>query len=143
MVVPGHPLQPEYAGSNELLADGAHPVLRVEDVLEELEGLPRLEDARSPRRAPGADRCRDGEADRRQTDARTRVLSALAQEPRPPEAVAFDLGLPLGAVLATLTELELLGLAKACPGQRFSLPPPPKDKEGRKKGRSGAAGGDG
>jgi DNA processing protein len=140
MVVPGHPLQPEYAGSNALLADGAHPVLRVEDVLEQLEGLPRLERARPPARDGHCDRRRNGVADHRHhADVRTRVLSALAKEPRAAEGVAFDLGLPLGAVLATLTELELLGLVRACPGQRYALPPPPKDEEHRKGRRSGAA----
>jgi DNA processing protein len=140
MVVPGHPLQPEYAGSNELLADGAPPVLRVEDVLEQLEGLPRLEGARPPACDGHGDRDRVGVADhRRHADVRTRVLSALAKEPRAAEGVAFDLGLPLGAVLATLTELELLGLARACPGQRYALPPLPKGVEHGKGRRSGAA----
>ena len=140
MVVPGHPLQPEYAGSNELLADGAHPVLRVEDVLAELEGLPRLEvpprleRARSVRgRSMHADPSGEG-------DLRRRVREALAEVPRTPEALAAELGLPLGVVLAILTELELLGLARACPGQRFALPPPP---EGKQESRGGAAEGGG
>ena len=125
MVVPGHPLQPEYAGSNELLADGAHPVLRVEDVLEELEGLPRLERAQEV----GGDAA--GSGPRRDGDVRTRVHAQLAEDPRAPEAVSAELGLPLGVVLATLTELELLGLARAFPGQRYALPPPPEEKADR------------
>ncbi|CAN5821808.1 hypothetical protein BH20GEM1_BH20GEM1_15880 [soil metagenome] len=32
------------------------------------------------------------------------------------------LGLPLSAVLGALTELEILGIARACPGQRYALP---------------------
>ncbi|HET6362503.1 MAG TPA: DNA-processing protein DprA [Gemmatimonadota bacterium] len=130
MVVPGHPLQPEYAGSNALLADGAHPVLRVEDVIEELEGLPGVERARPVRRDTRM------EPPHRE-DARTRVRAALAEVPRAPETLAANLGLPLGVVLATLTELELLGLAVACPGQHYALPPP-KDKEDRKERRGGA-----
>jgi DNA processing protein len=122
MVVPGHPLQPEHAGSNELLADGAHPVLRVEDVLEELEGLPRI-----GRDASRADRPRHG-------GVRARVRAALAKEPRLPEALALELGLPIGAVLASLTELELLGLACASPGQCYALPPPPEKKANREGG---------
>ena len=129
MAVPGHPLQPEHAGSNELLADGAHPVLRVEDVLGELESLPRLElpagSEASPPRGEGG--------------ARRRVREALGPSPRAPEALAAELGLPLGVVLGTLTELELLGLARACPGQRYALPPPPDGKMPR----SGAAKGRG
>lgn len=133
MVVPGHPLQPEYAGSNELLADGAHPVLRVEDVLEELEGLPRLERTQQVGDAAGSGRRRRGEV-------RTRVHAQLAQDPRAPEEVSAEIGLPLGVVLATLTELELMGLARACPGQRYALPPPPEEKPDR---RGGAANGGG
>ena len=134
MVVPGHPLQPEYAGSNELLADGAHPVLRVEDVLEELEGLPRLERARPP--CPAASNARRG----RPAEIRARVRAALVEDPRAPETVSAELGLPLGVVLATLTELELLGLARVCPGQRYALPPLPEEKRDR---RGGAAEGRG
>ena len=138
MVVPGHPLQPEYAGSNELLADGAHPVLRVDDVLEVLEKLPRIEGARPPRRDAGADPRRHG-------DPRTCVLAALDRSPRAPEAVAFDLGLPLGVVLAALTELELLGLARTCPGQRYALPrrPDETDTKDKKIRRGGAVEGGG
>ena len=133
MAVPGHPLQPEYAGSNELLADGAHPVLRVEDVLEELSGLPRIE---VPQR-PGSTRPLPDSAmrvDPRDGDTRRRLRGALAASPRPPEDLAAELGLPLGVVLATLTELELLGLARAWPGQRFALPPPPPEKTDRRGG---------
>ncbi len=108
MAVPGHPLQSEYAGSNELLADGAQPVLRVEDVLEELDGLPRL-DGLPPidAPAPGVSRRPEGmrplpgspmRADRRGGgDARWRVRGALAPTPRPPEARAAGRGLPRAA----------------------------------------------
>src|SRR5687767_1028805 len=40
MAVPGHPLLPNTAGANGLLADGARPVLSAEDVIEELVRLP-------------------------------------------------------------------------------------------------------
>lgn len=128
MVVPGHPLQPAHAGSNELLADGAHPVLRVEDVLEELEGLPRLE--RDASRVDPTGHCED----------RDRVRASLAREPRAPEALAFELGLPIGVVLASLTELELLGLARASSGQRYALPPPPEEEADRQGGAAKGGG---
>ena len=140
MVVPGHPLQPEYAGSNRLLADGAHPVLSVEDVLDELEKLPGLDGMRPSRREEaGPSRGEAGAVERGEADARTRVLSALANEPRAAETLAFDLDLPLGAVLATLTQLELLGLAETRPGQRYALPAQPRGEESGKGRRSGAA----
>jgi DNA processing protein len=126
MVVPGHPLQPEHAGSNALLADGAHPVLRVEDVLEELTALPQLEGTASATAAVAPE----------EGDDRRRVRAALGKEPVTPESLAAALGRPLEVVLATLTELELLGLALAWPGQRYALPPPPEKDE---RSRGGAA----
>jgi len=73
------------------------------------------------------------------------VLAALDRSPRAPEAVAFDLGLPLGVVLAALTELELLGLARTCPGQRYALPrrPDETDTKDKKIRRGGAVEGGG
>ncbi len=114
MAVPGHPLQPEHAGSNALLCDGARPVTRVEDVLEELGELPRLGEGTVA--APD-------EVAPRATGLLARVRSALGANPQAAETLAGTLGLPLRAVLGTLTELELLGLARACPGQRYALPP--------------------
>ena len=113
MAVPGHPLQEEFAGSNTLLTDGARPVTKVEDVLEELKGLPRLEPApieagRSGGLAPAG--------------VRAEVRAALDERPRAAEDLAANLGLPLGPVLAALTELELVGLARARPGQRYTRP---------------------
>lgn len=116
LAVPGHPLQPEHAGSNALLADGARPVLRVEDVLEELGTLPPLEGAAAAGSHPRA-----GAA----LGTAARVRSALSFAPRGGEAIAIELGLPLRDVLVALTELELLGCAVACPGARFALPQPP------------------
>ncbi len=121
-----------------LLADGAHPVLRVEDVLEELERLPRLEGP--PRLEDAQPLSSDAMRADPRGDLRRRLRAALGKAPRAPEALAEELGEPLGLVLATLTELELLGLARACPGQRYALPPPPEKKE---EGRGGAAKGGG
>lgn len=114
MVVPGHPLQEEFAGSNALLTDGARPVTKAEDVLEELKGLPRLEPAPIERGEGGVGLAPAG--------VRADVRAALDERPRAAEDVAADLGLPLGPVLAALTELELVGLARACPGQRYTRP---------------------
>lgn len=115
MVVPGHPLQIEYAGSNGLFWDGARPVTRVEDVLDELTGLPRLEGSR---RAGGD----AGESRPDTTVLGARVRAELGDMPRPAESLAAALGLPVRSVLGALTELELVGLARVCPGQRYALP---------------------
>lgn len=120
LVVPGHPLQEEYVGSNGLLADGASPVLGVEDVLDVLDGLPRLDQPRSPAReehSPGHDPQAGGSG-----SVRARVRAELDERPREAESLSAMLGLPLGEVLGALTELELVGLARACPGQRYARP---------------------
>ncbi|HEY7472052.1 MAG TPA: DNA-processing protein DprA [Gemmatimonadota bacterium] len=128
LVVPGHPLTEAYAGSNALLGDGARPVLDAGDVLAELAGLPRLDVARLPADRGDAAR-RDPPRDR--AGLRARVHASLGSEPRAPESLALALGLPVGAVLGALTELELVGLARVRPGQRFSLPrEPPRRDEG-------------
>lgn len=119
LAVPGHPLQEEYAGSNGLLADGARPVLGIEDILAELAGLPRLEPSRPP-----AGR-KDGPLHAPARDPgglRARVRAELGELPRAPESLAAALDLPLGVVLGALTELELVGLARPCPGQRYARP---------------------
>jgi DNA processing protein len=132
LVVPGHPLQEEYAGSNALLSDGAHPVVRVDDVLDELEGLPRL--------VPAMPESGGAAAVSVPRDARGRVRAALGKRPLAAEAVAASLGLPLGVVLGALTELEILGLARACAGQRFATPITPERKPPRKVDEAGTRG---
>ncbi len=114
MAVPGHPLLPSAAGCNALIADGARAVLTAGDVLEELTDLPALAEGRTPRGAA-----------RRYVPAAaggvsTRLLAALSEAPETAEALAGAIGAPLPAALAGLTELELLGLARACSGSRFA-----------------------
>ncbi|HYO46572.1 MAG TPA: hypothetical protein VEY33_07785, partial [Gemmatimonadota bacterium] len=98
---------------------GARSVMGVEDVLEELEGLPGLEHSpplAGERHGAGHDPLRDSGG------VRARVRAELGELPRAPESLAAALGLPLGAVLGALTELELIGLARPCPGQRYARP---------------------
>lgn len=119
LAVPGHPLQEACAGSNALLRDGARPVLDASDVLAELAGLPRVDVASPPERrsiAPPYDPACD------RVGLRARVHASLGKSPCTPESLAVALGLPLGSVLGALTELELVGLARARPGQSYSLP---------------------
>jgi DNA processing protein len=132
LVVPGHPLQEEYAGSNALLSDGARPVVKIEDVLDELEGLPRL-----ARAAPERDGADAGSVAR---EPRGRVRAALGKRPLAAEALAAALDLPLQAVLGALTELEIQGLARACAGQLYALPLEPEPKASRKVDEAGARG---
>ena len=88
MVVPGHPLQPEYAGSNELLADGAHPVLTGRGRARGDRGsaAPRVRAAAVPRRL----RCAPGPAPRKFARACARRSSRIRARPRRyPRSSAF------------------------------------------------------
>ncbi len=110
MAVPGHPFLPNSAGVNHLLADGARPVLSVEDVLEELGELPGVE-------AP-PDRTRGHP----EGPPRDRILAALGEAPATAERLAEAARVPLAEALVALTGLELLGLARSYPGNLYSEP---------------------
>ena len=48
------------------------------------------------------------------------VYAALNDTPKHASELELELGIPTGKILAALTELELLGLIKTYPGQRFT-----------------------
>lgn len=111
MAVPGQPLLPVAVGVNGLLADGARPVRGVADVLEELGDLPPLARPVSSGAGPESPGGLAG-----------RLLAALTAAPASAEDLAAELGVPVRAVLAALTEIELLGLARTDAGGRFARP---------------------
>ena len=102
LAVPGRPTDEKSRGANLLIKDGAAPVLSAEELLELL-GLS----------APPVNRP--------EPPAHLRALySALAELGEAlPDDLAGRLGADPAAVLAGLTELELLGLAEALPGGRY------------------------
>ena len=53
------------------------------------------------------------------TGEQAAVLNALSREPQSVAQLEAGCGLPAGKVLGALTELELMGLAQACPGKRY------------------------
>lgn len=113
MAVPGHPLMPNSVGVNGLLFDGARPVRSPDDVLNELEELPGLA-AHGPTPEAGPPLV--------EGPPRLRLMGALGTAPEPAERLARETRLPLVETLALLTELELLGLARSHPGNRYSRP---------------------
>ncbi|MGH7562921.1 MAG: DNA-processing protein DprA, partial [Gemmatimonadota bacterium] len=119
MAVPGHPFLPNAAGVNGLLVDGARPVLSPDHVLQELGELPGLETR--PARAAF-----DPEG-----PPRDRVLAALGEAPMTAERLAEAARVPLAEALATLTGLELLGLARSHAGNCYSQPVTEPAKGGR------------
>jgi len=114
MAVPGHPLLPTSVGANCLIADGARAVFGSQDVLDELAALPPI-DGVEPLLpvAPPSSIATKG-------TAVSPLLDALSDYPATPEELATTVGLALPKVLADLTQLEILGLARALPGSRFA-----------------------
>ncbi len=133
-VYPGPEDSLEFAGSRELLADGARKVICGEDVIAEYDISPGggppprlselLEDlplrrpekrTRTPReKAPAlADSLSGLSPQSRQ------VLEALGREPLSVGRLEESTGLPASALLGILTELEVEGVAESLPGKRY------------------------
>ena len=93
--IPGSIHHPGARGCHQLIRQGAALVESVEDVLEALRGWQRVELSAEARPMPP------------QTD--DPLLRELRAAPRSSEALALALELPLGRVLAQLTELEVEG----------------------------------
>jgi DNA processing protein len=120
MAVPGHPLLHNAGGVNGLLRDGARPALSVDDVIDELTKLPPEPELAAwvPEAATVV-----GTALEPETPLGRRLLAALGETPQPAEVLAAKVRAPLPAVLAELTELEILGIVRTHPGQRFGPVP--------------------
>ncbi len=106
-VVPGPITSLQSSMPNQLMRDGAKPVLDVSDILEELSwGLPpqqlRLEEAQ-----PGLD------------EDELRVYVCLGDETFTPGEISARLGEPVSFVNTALTRLELRGIIKRAPGNLF------------------------
>jgi DNA processing protein len=106
--VPGNVSSPVSQGTNQLIQDGARLVRDWEDVVAEL--APMWRAAVRPLAAPeGAAAAEAGGA----------VLPLLGEEPVAIDHVIERTGLPAGEVAASLTDLELRGLVRKLPGQRY------------------------
>jgi DNA processing protein len=117
--VPGSPLDPRAAGSNNLIKQGARMVTDVGDVLEAVRPmLTRPVDAPpSVFSAPLSDEPPVEPAD---TD-RSRVIEALGPTPVEIDEIIRFTGLPARIVHVILLELELAGRIERQPGQRVAL----------------------
>lgn len=109
LVIPGSIDNPECAGSNQLIRDGATLVASLDHVLEELEPLATLaaasgdEPVASPRAASLSGR-------------EKQIYSLLDDTARPVDEMVRISQLPPSAVSVTLLSLELRRLAKKAPG---------------------------
>jgi DNA processing protein len=106
--VPGGIYAPQSKGANRLIRDGAHPLLRFEDILEvlQLNYVQQKQSARSllPENANEA-----------------KLLQAMADEPQHVDDICAQSGLPIEQVSATLTVMELKGMVRQVGGMNFSL----------------------
>jgi DNA processing protein len=107
MVLPGPADSERYRGSLGLLRDGARLIRDATDLLEDLDW------DRTAREPPG----REAAPPLSQTEAA--VLDALAGAPEAADDIAGRLALPIAAVMAALTGLQLKGLAGRQPGPTY------------------------
>jgi DNA processing protein len=116
LAVPGDPMLPENAGSNWLLTVGFRPALGVDDVVSAVLGhevaVPALPGAEGPAAVSAA-----------MSPGEEALLGALDFVPRAVEAVAIELGRPIGELLSLLLGLELRGLVEPQPGGAVRLTP--------------------
>ena len=115
--VPGSPLDPRAAGTNQLIRDGAHIVTEVEDIVSALS--PMLGHAPEPSR-PGAAEGDDGGGEADDAD-RNRLIEALGPTPIAIDDIIRFTGLRPALVHLLLVELALAGRIERHPGQRVSV----------------------
>jgi DNA processing protein len=106
--VPGNITAPQSKGTNRLIRDGAIPLLKVEDVLEELH-LTKVPQHQQARLSLPAD----------ETEAA--LLSALVNEPLHIDELCARTGLPVEKVSAALVMMELKGMVRGIGGMQYDV----------------------
>jgi len=104
--VPGGIYAPQSKGTNRLIREGAHPMLRPSDILEAL-NLTQISEHRAAQRALPAD------------ETELRLLQILDAEPLHIDEIQREADLPIEKVSATLTMMELKGMARHVGGMRY------------------------
>ncbi len=110
MSVPGPITSPTSAGTNQLLRDGADPVLHSDDLLAKFAVATSARSAMCGPLDPPPCTLSPIEA---------RVFDALTVDARHVDDLTLAIGLPVGEVLGVLCGLELGGLAEQLPGSLF------------------------
>jgi len=135
LAVPGSPLDPRHAGTNQLLRDGAALVTSIEDVMAALPdwatqpvkatARPATRVEAAPRKPPPApasaspDAASDGSA-RASGTLPDHIATLLGVEPMPVDEVIRQCHASPSAVQNALLDLELDGRLKRHPGNRIS-----------------------
>ncbi len=128
-VYPGPEGTVEFAGSRELIEDGARAVVCGEDILAEYGGVlpekpqPQVYDLFEDLVVPAL-KTREAvpalaDAAAQVSPQARQVLAVLGREPLDIAALEAKTGLPASSLLGLLTELELEGLAESLPGKRY------------------------
>ena len=124
--VPGHPLDPRSAGTNELIRNGAHLLTSAGDVFAELpfaaHGRELREAARDDPLRPGLS---EGAGEPSEAD-RQKVLEALSLVPVHADTLVRDSGLSARTLAIVLLELDLAGRIERHGNQQVSLKPEPE-----------------
>lgn len=106
--VPGNIYSPLSKGTNRLIAQGAQPLLKPQDILETLQ-LVRVQQKATARRLLPSD---GNEAS---------LLSVIGAEPLNMDEIGAQSGLPIEKVSATLTMMELKGMVRNVGGTSYVL----------------------
>ena len=119
LAVPGSPLDPRAAGSNNLLKQGARIVTEARDVIEAVAPMLEREPPSEPSlfRAPTIIEPPPEPAE----DDRARIIEALGPTPVQIDEIIRFTGLPARVVHVILLELDLAGRIERHSGQRVSL----------------------
>jgi len=104
--VPGNVLSPKSAGTNNLIKQGAKPVDRVEEILEEI--IPQMKEVQSFQRQPSL------------SGGEKKLYDFLGPEPKDIDSIIVGCGFEGAEASSILTRLELSGLVIQLPGKRFA-----------------------
>lgn len=123
-VIPGNPTYPEYKGSNALLRDGAYPLLDANDIFNQY--ISKYSEKIDVEKAFSQDN--DTEKSEKNSKKLQLTLSKEAQmvynNLNSDEFTADDLNIPqisADELISALTELEIEGIIKSCPGGSYKL----------------------
>ncbi len=121
--LPGSLDNPQSLGCLKLMEQGAQLILGEDTLIKALGALP----VDAPETAPAAPESMPPTVPVNLSDPLQRVLQGIPIEPMALDAIAAQMPqCPIGDLLSTLTQLELLGLVAQLPGNRYQrLPNPP------------------
>ena len=108
--VPGSIFSESSKGCHDLIRQGAKLVGSIEDILDEFQYFHQ----------EGQKNTKSKRQELQLTIMQQKILNTLEAELRHLDELAIELGLPIGSLLAEMTQLELLGLAKGHPGGYYN-----------------------